>query len=75
MPQVSFLDAQGTTLPDNSTVAPAFSVYTIHIQKGIHYQPHPAFAQDKAGTYLYHHLAPNYLDDEGINRLSDFKHT
>lgn len=75
MPQLRYLDAQGNPLPENSLQTPAFSVYTVNIKKGIYYQPHPAFAKDNKGEYLYHHVTPEYLDDEGINQLSDFKHT
>ncbi len=75
MPQLRYLDAQGNPLLENSKEPPAFSVYTLNIKKGIYYQPHPAFAKGKEGDYLYHHVTQEYLDEEGINQLSDFKHT
>ncbi|OJW14648.1 ABC transporter substrate-binding protein [Legionella steelei] len=74
MPQLRYLDAQGNPLPEKSKDA-AFTVYTLTIKKGIYYQPHPAFAKDKNGSYLYHQLSSDYLEDEGINQLSDFKYT
>ncbi|MFI4962755.1 MAG: ABC transporter substrate-binding protein [Legionellales bacterium] len=75
LPQIHYLDAQGHPLPEGATEPPAFTVYTLHLKKGIFYQPHPAFAKDKAGTYRYHHLSESYLDDNNINTLSDFKYT
>ncbi|KTC76665.1 ABC transporter substrate-binding protein [Legionella bozemanae] len=75
MPQLRYLDAQGNLLPENSQEAPAYSVYTINIKKGVYYQPHPAFAKDAEGSYFYHHVTSDYLDEEDINQLSDFKHT
>jgi ABC-type transport system substrate-binding protein len=45
----------------------------IRINPGIHYQPHPAFAQDEAGHYRYHQLA--LKDLERINVLGDFSET
>ncbi|MGC1182018.1 ABC transporter substrate-binding protein [Legionella sp.] len=75
LPQIKYLDAQGNTIENNSQSLLAYTVYTIHINKGIFYQPHPALAKDKTGHYLYHHLSEDYLKDQGINKLSDFKFT
>lgn len=75
MPEIRFLDAKGKLLPPNYPGQKAYSVYTINIKKGILYQPHPALAKNKDGTYRYHHLPEDYLDDHHINQLSDFKHT
>nr|WP_172465797.1 ABC transporter substrate-binding protein [Legionella parisiensis] len=74
IPQLRYLDAQGKLLPENSQETPAYSVYTINIKKGVYYQPHPAFAKDAKGSYYYHHVTSDYLDEEDINQLSDFKH-
>ncbi len=49
------------------------SIYTVHIQRGILYQPHPAFAQLPDGGYQYYPLAPGFLARHGIKVLSDFK--
>lgn len=75
MPELRYLDAQGNVLTTDSAVAPTYSVYTIHIKKGIYYQPHPAFAKGDKEGYFYHHVSKNYLDDEAINQLADFKYT
>ncbi len=32
------------------------SIYTIQMNRGIRYQPHPAFAQDLSNRYVYHDL-------------------
>lgn len=54
-----YLDAQGHEFdyfdePDQHEVAT--SIYRIPIRKGILFAPHPAFARDAAGHYLYHDL-------------------
>lgn len=72
MPSVQYLDKDGNPLPDDVAVADiGFSVYTISIQPGIQYQPHPALAKDAQGNYLYHALTTQEI--ERINSLSDFK--
>lgn len=75
MPEIHYFDKEKKELltPDNMNVAE--SVYTIHIQPGILYQPHPAFAQDEQGRYRYYQLPSDFLDDEDITQLSDFKYT
>lgn len=75
LPQIRYLDAQGNAILDKDTTEPAYTVYTIQIEKGIMYQPHPALAKDKQGTYLYLQLPSDYIDDHDINRLADFKYT
>jgi ABC-type transport system substrate-binding protein len=60
-----YLDKAGQPLPDDA--APeliATSVYDIPIQKGIRYAPHPAFAKDAQGNYLYHALKPGELGEK-----------
>ena len=59
-----FLDAQGRRLPDDAPddqVAEA--VYDIPIRPGLKWSPHPAFARDAQGQYLYHHLKPGELGE------------
>ena len=74
VPHPMYMDANGQHLPDDAPIKDiAYSVYDITIQPGIRYQPHPAFAQDQAGHFLYHHLTAEDL--EGINKLADFKET
>ena len=66
-----YVGADGRTLP--ADVAPervAESVYDIPIRRGIVFAPHPAFAKDKDGRYLYHHLAA--ADVAGKYRPQDF---
>jgi oligopeptide transport system substrate-binding protein len=75
MPDIHYFDATGTEIltPSNGNIAE--SVYTIHIQPGILYQPHPAFAQDEKGQYRYYNLPADYLDNNDISELADFKYT
>ncbi len=74
MPKPQFLDARGRFLPaDSAPEKIAFSVYEIHIKHGIRYQPHPAFARDAQGRYLYHDLKPGVLAK--IYKLADFPQT
>lgn len=61
MPTVTYSDAADYTL------------YRIEIKPGIYYQPHPAFAKNREGQWLYHHLTPQQV--EPIDVLSDFEHT
>src|SRR5512139_753117 len=74
VPRPRYLDAAGRPLPDDAPSARiATSVYEIRIRPGIRYQPHPAFAQDAAGRYRYHALAPSAV--AGKSRIGDFAHT
>jgi ABC-type transport system substrate-binding protein len=72
MPEVELLDKNGEVLtaaqqtPDNV----AFSRYTITIRPGIAYQPHPAFAQDKSGHWLYHDI--DETTSRHITSIMDF---
>ncbi|MFG6415143.1 ABC transporter substrate-binding protein [Roseateles sp. DC23W] len=60
-----FLDKQGQRLPDNAPDALiAEAVYDIEIRPGLKWSPHPAFAKDAQGQYLYHHLKPGELGDK-----------
>lgn len=72
MPQVELLDKQGKPLPAalQTSENVAFSRYTITIRPGIAYQPHPAFAQDKNGRWLYHEL--NEQTSSHIKTIMDF---
>lgn len=56
----TYLDAQGRALSaDSDSSSIAYSVYTIPIQKGIRFAPHPAFAKDSEGKPLCETLSPN----------------
>ena len=75
MPEVHYFDRLGKEVTDPKNIEIAQSVYTIHIQPGILYQPHPAFAKDEEGRYRYYKLSPDFLDANNINQLTDFKYT
>ena len=60
-----YLDAAGKRLPEDAPAEQiAQSVYDIPIRKGVMYAPHPAFAKDAQGRYLYHHLSRAELGDK-----------
>jgi ABC-type transport system substrate-binding protein len=69
-----YLDKQGKVLPEDAPVEQiAESVYDVPIKKGILYAPHPAFAKDAQGRYLYHDMKPGEL---GKRRMpGDFAQT
>jgi len=74
LPQVKYYDAEGRTVDEDATDGRiAVAEYEIEIKPGIRYQPHPAFAKDDSGVYLYHDLDPAEI--EAANRLSDFPET
>ncbi len=72
VPSPQYLDAAGRPVDADSPDV-AYSVYEIRIRKGIHYQPHPAFARDAQGKLLYHALGPQDLED--VYSLRDFPQT
>jgi len=74
VPEVHYYDKAGHVLDEPKTDDVAYTIYTIHLQSGILYQPHPAFAKTKTGGYEYYPLAPNFLEKHHIQTLSDFKH-
>jgi len=52
-----YLDASGKTIAqDAEGQSIAWSRYTLRFKKGILFAPHPAFARDASGRYLYHDL-------------------
>lgn len=74
VPEPDYYDADGKPLPP--AAAPeqvAIAAYRITIKKNIRYQPHPAFAKDEGGNYLYHNISSNDL--EHIFSISDFSET
>ena len=74
LPEPYYLDEEGRRLPVDADAGEiAYSVYDIAIKPGIRYQPHPAFARRDDGTYIYHPLKADDLDD--VVFLSDFKQT
>jgi oligopeptide transport system substrate-binding protein len=74
VPRPQFFDAKGKRLPDTADAKDvAWSDYVIRIKPGILYQPHPAFATDVQGRYVYHDLKPDDL--AGVHAIGDFKYT
>lgn len=73
LPKVSYVDAQGRALPDTAPIDQiSQSIFELRIKQGILWQPHPAFARDPSGAFLYHRL--NEDDLEPIKTPYDFKH-
>ena len=73
LPVVRYLSSTGVEVSEDDISEIAFSEYTISIQQGINYQPHPAFAINDEGQPLYLSLKENELKD--IHILSDFSET
>jgi len=69
-----YLDKDGKELPDD---APgeliAESVFDIRIKPGIMFAPHPAFAKDASGAYVYHDMKAADVADK--YKITDFKQT
>jgi ABC-type transport system substrate-binding protein len=66
-----YLDGQGQPLRDDAPGEQvAESVYDIPIRPGVMFAPHPAFARDAGGRYLYHDLKA--ADSEGKRSPFDF---
>jgi peptide/nickel transport system substrate-binding protein len=74
MPKIKYYDHAGNPLADNIQAEKiAYSIYQISIKPDIFYQPHPAFAVDEQGQWIYHDLDVQALTS--INKLSDFLQT
>lgn len=74
IPTPVYLDQNGRKLsPKASATDIAYSIYEIRIRPGIYYQPHPAFAKDAEGRYLYHALSERDLSK--IYTVADFPRT
>ncbi len=52
LPEVTYLDSDGQEVSGDSEDL-AFSRYTIRLREDALYQPHPAFAVDESGEYVY----------------------
>ena len=60
-----YLDKEGKPLPaDAPGELVAESVYDVHIKHGMRYAPHPAFAADASGAYLYHAMTAEQVRDK-----------
>ena len=71
VPIAQHFDAQDQLLPDNApTEQIAYTLYELHVQPGIYYQQHPAFAKDAEGNYVYQNLTAEQLEDK--YSLKDF---
>jgi ABC-type transport system substrate-binding protein len=73
VPTPVYLDGQGNALSEAKSQHAVFSEYLLRIEAGIHFQPHPAFAQTADGRYRYHDLQSEEI--RNIYRLADFAHT
>ncbi len=72
MPEVNYLDENDQPVAEDSDDV-AYSVYTIPLKSGVFYQPHPSFARDETGNFLYHDLNNEQLEE--IEKLADFEQT
>lgn len=71
IPIVKYFDSENNQLSNDTPSANiAYSVYEISIKPGILFQPHPAFAKNGQGEWLYHNLSNQEL--ASIFKLSDF---
>jgi oligopeptide transport system substrate-binding protein len=74
LPEITYYNQQGQKLGSDADPKDiAYSDYLLEIKPGIRFQPHPAFAQDQAGQYRYHHLDSNEI--EPLSTLDDFTET
>ena len=75
MPQLSYYDKAGNKIepPIKDFSEVAYTLYDIKIKKRIRYQNHPCFAKGADGSFLYHKLTLDDLDE--VNTLSDFSET
>jgi ABC-type transport system substrate-binding protein len=74
IPEVRYLDAKGQPLAQDAPPEQiAFSDYLVQIKPGIRYQPHPMFAEDAEGGFLYHQLSESQL--ERVHTLGDLPET
>lgn len=73
MPTVQYLNAKGEILNNPKDSEIAFTDYIIDIKQNVNFQPHPAFAKDSQGNFLYHALTQKQISK--VNKLSDFEQT
>jgi ABC-type transport system substrate-binding protein len=71
VPAPHYFDSSGRELPSTAPASEiSESVYEIHIQPGIEYQPHPAFALDKSKNPVYMPMPSDVLGRVGA--IPDF---
>lgn len=69
-----YLDKAGKPLPETAPGEQvAQTVYDIHIRPGIQFAPHPAFAKDTQGRFVYHDLKAADVADK--HQITDFAQT
>src|SRR5690606_22679968 len=69
-----YLDKEGRRLPDDASgESIAVSVYDIAIKPGVLFQPHPAFARERSGSYSYWPISVHDL--EHAFSITDFAKT
>ncbi len=69
VPRPRYFDANGKELPQDATAELVQrAIYEIRIRPGTRYQPHPCFAKDKNGQFLYHKLTKA----DGFRQIKDF---
>ncbi|MBL4761823.1 MAG: peptide ABC transporter substrate-binding protein [Methylophaga sp.] len=74
LPTVQYFNQQGERLAEDvETSRVAYSIYEISIQPNILYQPHPAFARNEQGEFVYHQLNQQQLST--VKTLADFEQT
>ncbi|OQY47109.1 MAG: peptide ABC transporter substrate-binding protein [Candidatus Parabeggiatoa sp. nov. 2] len=74
VPKPQYFDANGNALPENAPVEKIdHSLYEISIKRGVKYQPHPCFARNDQGQFIYHNLSEQELST--LHELSDFEKT
>jgi oligopeptide transport system substrate-binding protein len=74
MPLVRYWGAKNEQLPEDvEGDLVAYTTYDITIKPNILYQPHPAFARNARGEFVYHDLTAKDLED--IDELEDFTQT
>ncbi len=69
-----YLDKDGNALADDAPGDQvAETVFEVRIKPGIKYAPHPAFAKNASGEYVYHNMKREDVADK--YKVTDFKET
>ena len=72
--QPIYYDKAGQRLPEDAAGEQvAQTLFDIEIKPGIQFAPHPAFAKDANGQYLYHHMRAEDVADK--YKVTDFAAT
>ena len=73
LPEVRYFGENGVLVDEDAVANIKYSEYTIKINKHIMFQPHPAFAKNEKGEFIYLDLTTKDLDD--VHTLNDFELT